>query len=150
MIISVIAPNALYVASQHALHGSWLRHLRWLPALTCIGVGVALSNTRAILEGLSGRQSEFVRTPKRGDRARKSYRVALPVLPWMELVLGLYCLAGVGVYVATDRLVIGPFLLIYAAGFLVTGAIGLWEVRRESAPAMAMPPGLPQPALRTE
>lgn len=150
MIVSVIAPNAMYLASQRALHGSWWRHLRWLPALTCIGVGVALSNTRAILEGLTGRQSEFVRTPKRGDRARKSYRVSLPVLPWMELVLGLYCLAGVGVYLATDRLAIGPFLLIYAAGFLITGMIGLREVRRETAPSIPLPASLPHAALRTE
>lgn len=151
MVVSLIAPNALYLASQRALHGRWFRHLAWLPALMCIGVGVALSNTRAIIEGLAGHRSEFVRTPKRGDRARTAYRVKVPVLPWLELVLGAYCFFGVVVYVAADRLFIGPFLLIYAAGFIVTGLMGLEETRRDAVPAPAFARGLkPEVALHAD
>jgi len=151
MGLSLIAPNALYLASQRALYHRWFRHLCWLPALMCIGVGIALSNSRAVIEGLLGRPSEFVRTPKQGDRRRKAYHVGVPVLPWIEVALGCYCLGSLGFYFAGDRLVIGPFLLIYALGFLTTGVVGLWEMRRERddavAPAAALSPGA---ALRAD
>ncbi|HEY3756446.1 MAG TPA: glycosyltransferase [Opitutaceae bacterium] len=127
LVISVLAPNSLYFASQRALYRDWARRLLWLPALTCLGVGIGVSNSRAVFEALVGKRSEFVRTPKRGDRAAKRYRVRGTVLPWIEVALGLYCLASLIVYLAAGRVFVGPFLMIYAAGFLAIGAAGLAE-----------------------
>jgi hypothetical protein len=82
-----------------------------------------------------GRESEFIRTPKCGDRVQKRYRVATPVLPWIEIAIGTYCAASLLVYLGSGRLLIGPFLMIYAIGFMVIGAIGLWEFRAVRAAA---------------
>lgn len=40
------------------------RNLRFLPTLMGVGIGLALSNARAVLGGLVARGGEFVRTPK--------------------------------------------------------------------------------------
>lgn len=143
MVLSIVAPNSLYFASQRALYPrEWGRRLLWLPALTCIGIGIAASNSRAVVEALIGRKSEFVRTPKRGERATKRYRCAGTVAPWVEVGLGLYCAGSLAVYLAQGRYLIGPFLFLYAAGFLVIGTAGLVEsylARPSTAPVARAP-----------
>lgn len=127
MLISIIAPNSLYFASQRALYRDWWRRLLWLPVLTCVGIGIGVSNSRAVVEAFLGKRSDFVRTPKRGDRAGKRYRVRETFQPWFEVALGLYCAASLAVYLAQGKIFIGPFLFLYAAGFLVMGAASLLE-----------------------
>ena len=135
--MSTVGPNALYVVSQRALYPDWRHRLRWFPLLMGVGVGLALSNSRAVAEALSGKQSEFVRTPKSGGRARQRYRVRTPILPWIELLLGLYCAVSLGAYVGLHRYVLGPFLLIYAGGFFLTGWLGLREARLQRVASLA-------------
>jgi hypothetical protein len=95
----------------------------FLPALVAVGVGIALSNTRAVAEALAGKQSPFVRTPKRGDRLVKRYRLRFPFLAAAELLLGAYCAASFGVYLAAGKYLVGPFMGLYAAGFLFVGLL---------------------------
>ena len=144
LILSVLAPSTLYAAGQFVAYRDGWRRLWWMPMLVVVGVGLAVSNTRAILEALFGRPSEFVRTPKRGDREIKAYRVKLPWVAFLELLLGVYCLYTLSVYVQAGRLLVGPFLAIYAAGFLLIGVltllqslgrVGYGSVRKPSAPA---------------
>lgn len=139
MLISIVAPNSLYIAGQRALYPKWWTRLYWLPALTCVGIGIAASNSRAVFEALIGKRSEFVRTPKRGDRARKRYAAAHTVQPWVEIGLGLYCAGSLVYYVTTGGYVISPFLALYAAGFLVIGCAGLVEIRAAASAARIVP-----------
>jgi cellulose synthase/poly-beta-1,6-N-acetylglucosamine synthase-like glycosyltransferase len=130
MVLAIVAPNSMYLVGQRSLYPGWAWRLRWLPALSCLGIGISASNTRAVLEALIGRKSDFIRTPKRGDRSTKAYAAPRTVQPWIEVILGLYCCVSVGVFIASGRYAITPLLALYAAGFLVTGGIGLWEARR--------------------
>ena len=56
-----------------------------------IGIGLCVNQTRAVLEALFGRETEFVRTPKHGIRGRleawssKKYRAAKSLTPFIEL-----------------------------------------------------------------
>ena len=125
LILSMIAPNALYICGQRAAYRDWLRRILLLPALTLVGVGVAISNTRAVVEALIGRQSGFVRTPKRGERAAKRYRVVFSWVVLVELLLGAYCACSLDYYLMARKYYIGPFLAIYAAGFLFVGMLTL-------------------------
>lgn len=134
ILFAMVAPNSLYLVSQRTLYRQWWRRLLWLPALTCIGIGIAASNSRAVIEALVGRPSEFIRTPKRGDRARAHYLPVRTIEPWIELALGCYCAASLAVYLLAGRYLIGPVLALYAASFLVIGAAGLAEVRSAFRP----------------
>jgi cellulose synthase/poly-beta-1,6-N-acetylglucosamine synthase-like glycosyltransferase len=125
LALSTLAPNALYAAGQRAAYGAWRRRLVWLPAVVMVGVGVAVSNTRAVLEALLGVESGFVRTPKRGDRERKRYASAAPWELPVELAVGAYCLVSFGAYLGAGQYLVGPFLALYAAGFLSVGMLTL-------------------------
>jgi cellulose synthase/poly-beta-1,6-N-acetylglucosamine synthase-like glycosyltransferase len=128
IFLSMMAPNSLYVVSQRRLYPQWFRRVLWLPLLSFIGVGLAVSNSRGVLEALAGRESDFVRTPKRGDGPTpKAYGVKTPILPWIELALGVYCAASFVFAIHTSKSMLSFFLFVYTGGFLAIGAGGVWE-----------------------
>ena len=71
ILISLTGPSALYCVSQFSQGRAKGWNLLHLPGLVCIGVGIALSNTRAVLEAMIGVTSPFVRTPKSGNNKKK-------------------------------------------------------------------------------
>jgi cellulose synthase/poly-beta-1,6-N-acetylglucosamine synthase-like glycosyltransferase len=125
LALSMAAPSALYLVSQRAAYPDWRRRITALPLLVMVGVGLAVSNSRAVLEALIGRESGFVRTPKRGDREIKAYRIHLPWTSVAEIGVGAYCLFSLHIYLGAAKYLIGPFLAIYAAGFLFVGFLTL-------------------------
>lgn len=135
-------PPLLFAVAQRELHPKpwgrrgWLARMTALPVLMLLGTGVALSNTVAVLRGLSGRPTAFRRTPKfrvenRSD-AWQGKRYALPADPIVlgELALAAYALLTVAVAVARDYLYAVPFMLLYAAGFGMVAGVTLWQGRR--------------------
>lgn len=123
--ISMMAPNMLYVVSQKSAYEHWKRRLVFLPVLVVIGVGIAISNTKAVLEALIGRETDFIRTPKRGDHGAKDYKIRIPWLVVIELSLGVYCVFSLKNYLLSEKYLVGPFLAIYAVGFLFIGLLTL-------------------------
>ena len=121
LCFAIIAPSTMYLVSQRVTYRHWVRRAALLPVLIIVGVGMALSNTRAIAEAVAGRESEFVRTPKRGDRPIKHYRVRLPAMAAAEILLGIYCAYTLACYAAAGKVFVSPFLAVYAAGFLYIG-----------------------------
>ena len=138
LAVVVLAPNVTYLASQRALHRDWPWRLRWLPVLTGLGVGLTINNTHGVLEALFGKTGEFVRTPKQGDQTKTHYRSQKSLVPWIELAMGLYCAASLVSYLSTGRFVIGSFLAVYAASFLIVAVFGFLE-QRESRIVRAQP-----------
>ncbi|MGH7995532.1 MAG: hypothetical protein ACREFX_04180, partial [Opitutaceae bacterium] len=61
---------------------------------------------------------------------------ASTVQPWIEIVLGLYCAGSLVYYILAGGYLIGPFLALYAAGFLVIGCAGLYELRAAAEPLL--------------
>jgi len=112
-----VAPSCLYAISQKYSYSRWKRRVVFIPFLVCIGVAVALNNTKAILEALVGVKSGFVRTPKKGDK-KKTYTVKISKLVFLEFAVGLYCLYSFSQYWRYGKFIVGPFLFIYAVGFL--------------------------------
>ena len=120
ILIAICGPSSLYLTSQIATKSGFKR-LLFFPVLMCVGVGVALSNTRAVFEAVMNIKSGFIRTPKRGDNQKTNYSVSAPVLPIFEIILGLYCVVSLFYYIEARQYMVGPFLLIYACGFLLVG-----------------------------
>ena len=132
LAIVVLAPNAVYLASQRSLHRDWPWRLRWLPVLTALGIGLTVNNTHAVLEALFGKTGEFVRTPKQGASRKRRYVSRKSAIPWIELAIGLYCAISLASYLATGRYVIGSFLAVYAFSFFGVGVWSLMEHRGQS------------------
>ncbi len=123
MAFAMLAPSSLYIYSLSVTHVRQPRVLLWIPALVMVGVGLAVSNTRAVVEALIGVKSPFKRTPKRGDRNEKAYRLRLPTMALFELAAGIYVLFALHYYLLYQGWLVGPFLAVYAAGFLFMGLL---------------------------
>ena len=62
---STFSISSFYLVSQRELFPrSWPRALLYLPFLMALGIGLTITNTKAVLEALVGKQSAFARTPK--------------------------------------------------------------------------------------
>jgi cellulose synthase/poly-beta-1,6-N-acetylglucosamine synthase-like glycosyltransferase len=127
---------AFYVVAHHELHGQRWQAIKRLPVMMALGIGLSINNGRAAIEGLFGRDVEFVRTPKRGvvdgEPALETYRYR-GRWPWhnaIELGFGVYCMATLVVAVATKSWASVPFLLLFCGGFTYVGLASLYEAFR--------------------
>lgn len=125
--LSLLAPSSMYVVSQKSAYGKGGRWVAMLPVLIIVGVGLALSNSRAIAEAVLGRKSEFVRTPKRGHRMVKAYRLRVPRIAAGEILLGLYSAVAAAAYLQAGHYLAIPFIVVYAAGFLFIGGLTFYH-----------------------
>ncbi|GAB4141551.1 MAG: hypothetical protein Fur0037_08430 [Planctomycetota bacterium] len=147
MLAGLLPPILLYAQSQAALGRGWKR-LAALPALMSFGTGIALSNTRAAVEGLLGTVSGFVRTPKHGG-GPGSYR-ARPGSGIGELAVFASGLLGMWAIGTGPARWFSPILLLYVVGFGLQGAMLLLHRAKEAlepGPDRALWPLLPLGAI---
>ena len=124
VLSAAVAPCiGYYVAGRTLGHSRFT--LRNIPGLVTLGSGLALNNAMAVVSGMFGDNRVFVRTPKSGsvsgEQRKSRYRSAATRFWWAEILLGFYCLAALVQYVAVEKWLIGLFLGIYTAGFLMLG-----------------------------
>ena len=105
-----------------------------LPLVMGLGIGLAFSNARAVLEALAGVKSDFVRTPKyqvekTDDESwkRKKYKRKHGWLPLLELSFALYFVLAIGYAVRMHMW--GPiaFLLLFCFGYGYMGTMSLLQ-----------------------
>ncbi len=120
-----------YMVCQREIHRDWRARLKYLPFLMSVGIGLSINNTRAVLEALFNRASEFTRTPKyriegeSDDWVGKKYRQSVSIQPFVELALGLYFTATVFYALANQIYGTVPFLVLFQIGFLYMGLLSL-------------------------
>jgi cellulose synthase/poly-beta-1,6-N-acetylglucosamine synthase-like glycosyltransferase len=120
-----------YMVCQRELHKDWTTRLKYLPFLMSIGIGLTVNNTRAVLEALFRKETEFARTPKYRIEAQadewigKRYRQSVVAQPIIELALGLYFTATVFYALANGIYGTVPFLMLFQIGFLYTGLLSV-------------------------
>ena len=78
-----------------------------------------------MFEALVGKRSAFIRTPKKGDRAVKAYRVRMPYAAVLEVLLGAYCFVSLWFYFQFKTYAVGSFLFLYAIGFTSVGLLSI-------------------------
>ncbi len=106
-----------------------------LPLVMGLGIGLAFSNARAVLEALMGVKSEFVRTPKyRVEEGttdatwkRKKYKRKRGLLPLLELGFALYFLLAIVYSARLHMWGTIPFLLLFFFGFGYMGMMSLLQ-----------------------
>lgn len=140
--LAMSGPTLLYLYAERVLGEKVHRPARDLATLTLVGIGIAVSNGRAVLAGLRGRRDQsgrtFERTPKLGfvgsnrDSPSRAYRVPSDGLVPFEVALAIYCLAAGMALVWTGVYVIAPFMLLDAAGLAWVAARGVSEARAEA------------------
>jgi cellulose synthase/poly-beta-1,6-N-acetylglucosamine synthase-like glycosyltransferase len=137
---STFSISSFYLVSQRELFPrSWPRALLYLPFLMALGIGLTITNTKAVIEALIGKESAFARTPKysvisKQDKiGAKKYRKRLGWVPWLELLVGTYFALTVYYAVENENYITVPFLTLFVVGYWYTGLMSLLQGRFGSA-----------------
>jgi len=129
MLLASSGPTFLYMVAQHML-GNQVRKKMWLvPMQMVIGTGLAVNNAKAVLEAVLGKESAFIRTPKKGEKKVISYAAVKDITNIIELALGFYCLFTLYMFFGYTNFLVTPFIVIYASGFLFTGTMSILHFR---------------------
>ncbi|MCG3181114.1 MAG: hypothetical protein BIFFINMI_03487 [Phycisphaerae bacterium] len=158
-LLATCSASTFYMCSQREIFRTWRDKLKYLPFLMSLGIGISVSNSKAILEALFRRKSDFIRTPKFGASSRtdRSYRQLVQPqapaarrrkinwVPWIEFGMGCYMAACVAISIARANAVTIslPFLLMFTFGYFyvsLTSFMSTWSrqayAESESAPAV--------------
>lgn len=130
MLIAASGPSTLYVVSQHYIGNSVAKTILTIPAMMLIGTGLAVNNGKAVFEALINKKSDFLRTPKKGEVKKGSYKPLRDVTFLIEIGLGIYCLVDIHFFFGYHNVLVSPFLVLYAAGFLFVGVISFLHHNR--------------------
>ncbi len=135
---STLSISSFYLVSQRELFpGRWYKTILYLPFLMALGIGLTVTNTRAVMEALLGIKSAFKRTPKyriekRGQLLQAAqYRKRLGIVPWIELLIGGYFALTVWYAIVNENFFTVPFLLLFLLGYWYAGLASLLEGRFE-------------------
>ena len=130
-LASTASVSMFYLVSQRELYPDWRTRLRYLPVLMSVGIGLSVSNSKAVLEALLGIKSSFKRTPKyriesKKDRwATKKYLRGTGLMPILELILGVYFGFVVLYAIMNQTYPTVPFLMLFVVGFTYMGLMSL-------------------------
>src|SRR5437660_1927623 len=130
-LASTASVSMFYLISQKELYPDWRIRLKYLPFLMSVGIGLSVSNSKAVMEALLGIKSSFKRTPKyriesKKDRwVTKKYLRRTGVMPLFELSLGTYF--GLVVFYAfvNQNYPTIPFLMLFVIGFTYMGLMSI-------------------------
>jgi hypothetical protein len=132
---STFSSSSFYLVSQKELFPKiWPRAFLFLPLLMALGIGLTITNTRAVLEALAGKQTAFARTPKyrvekKKDKIAAKYRKRLGWVPWIELLIGTYFALAVYYAIDNENYITVPFLMLFVLGYWCTGLMSLLQGR---------------------
>ncbi len=135
-LLGTFAPSFLHIVAQKVNYKDWLKRCIFLPVLLCVGCGITVNNTKAVIEALFNRKSDFIRTPKYGvvDHGKippiQCYTLPVKLTFFCEMFLSIYCFTGFLQYVMNREIIFGYFLLMCAIGFFYVGTLSFLEKLR--------------------
>lgn len=122
-IISLIYLVSYFYRKQHFFK-SLFEAIFLLPLFLSVSMGMALHNTQAVMEGLTGKKSPFIRTPKfnlEGGkfslRSNQYINLRMPITTWLEGALALVFIGMVVLGVFQQNYLFLPFHLMLAVGY---------------------------------
>jgi cellulose synthase/poly-beta-1,6-N-acetylglucosamine synthase-like glycosyltransferase len=134
LFFSTVSVVLFYGSAVWYLDKKRASRLLHLPLVMSLGIGLAFSNARAVLEALVGVKSEFVRTPKyRVEKTddeswkRKKYKRKHGWLPLLELSFAIYFVLAIAYAIRMHMW--GPifFLLLFCFGYGYMGVMSLLQ-----------------------
>lgn len=133
-VLAFLGSFLFYMYSQKAVYRDWQKRMLLFPLFMAGSMGFAVNNTRAVIEGVFKKKSEFVRTPKYSivDKKDKWHGkhyvpVKLSFTVILEALLSIYCLFGVGSSIYYLEIAAVPFQLLYTMGFGFVGWLSIGQ-----------------------
>jgi cellulose synthase/poly-beta-1,6-N-acetylglucosamine synthase-like glycosyltransferase len=137
-ISSTVSISLFYMLSEREINRRhWLRSILYLPLLMALGIGLTVTNSKAVMEALFGIRSAFARTPKyrvqkKGEKSQaRKYRKRLGWIPWVEVLIGCWFGYTIVYAIQAHNYFTVPFLGLFAFGYFYTGFLSLMQGRFE-------------------
>jgi cellulose synthase/poly-beta-1,6-N-acetylglucosamine synthase-like glycosyltransferase len=123
-VLAFISSFLFYLYSQKDIRTDWRKKIVLFPLFMAGSMGFAVNNSRAVIEGLLSRKSEFVRTPKfkvekDGDswKGNKYLNKKINFSVYVELLMAVYCLVGIISSLYFLEIAALPFQFLFFLGF---------------------------------
>jgi cellulose synthase/poly-beta-1,6-N-acetylglucosamine synthase-like glycosyltransferase len=123
-VLAFVSSFLFYLYSQKDIRTDWRKKIVLFPLFMAGSMGFAVNNSRAVIEGLLNRKSEFVRTPKykvidgKDSWIGKKYsanRFGMSVA--VELLMAVYCFIGICSSIYFLEFAALPFQILFFLGF---------------------------------
>ena len=132
---ATMSVSSFYMISQRELYpDSWKKRVKYLPFMMSVGIGLSVSNSRAVMEAILGIKTSFNRTPeifidsaKQNPLPSRKYRRKGGYTPYLELFLGVYFAITVMYAFSNENYATLPFLMLFVVGFIYTGIMSLFQ-----------------------
>ncbi len=111
----------LYFFSQKLSYADYKRRIPYICGVIAYSMGLAVSNTWAIIEAIMRKNNVFVRTPKSGGMVLHYVFEEKSLIPTFELLFGVYMFMTLWYALFNAQYIIVPFLCAYSFGFLMLG-----------------------------
>lgn len=115
----------LYFLSQRELYPDYRKRIPFIMGVIAYSMGLSVSNSWALVEGWLNRKNVFRRTPKSGGEAKGYRSESRSIIPYIEILLGIYIFAALVYVIVNVQLILIPFLLFYSWGFLSLGFLSI-------------------------
>lgn len=134
-VLGFIASFIFYLYSQKDVYADWRNRILLFPLFMAGSMGFALNNTKAVIEAIFNKKSEFVRTPKYKiedkedtwtDKKYVHKKISFIVI--LEVILTLYSLLSVVISLITLQIAAIPFQLMFTFGFGLVAYLSIQHV----------------------
>ncbi len=130
-VLAFISSFLFYLYAQKDIYPDWRKRIALFPLFMAGSMGFAVNNTRAVVEGLMNRKSEFIRTPKfkivnetNSVSDNKYFKnITKDKSAFIELMLAVYCFIGVVASVYFEEIAALPFQLMFFFGFGIVSVL---------------------------
>ena len=146
-LLNAVSVGLYFGLSQKELtdNTGWKKRLKYIPGLMGLGIGLALNQAKAVLEGFFTDDKEFKRTPKLGMDAngkacsKRAYKVPKSLLTFLELGFAVYYFAALFVAIYIRKWASVPFLWLFFSGFAYMSILSLADMKLFRRLAMEEP-----------
>ncbi len=122
-----------YVVAHRQLYEGSFKAIAKVPILMSVGIGISINNAKAVIEGLLGYDTEFVRTAKHCVEDQNctlgnmKYRARRGVMPLIELFFAAYFIATIYIAIIGKHYISIPFLAMFFWGYLYVGTLSVYQ-----------------------
>ena len=131
-LLSLGGTFSYYAAAIKEIRVDWRRRMACFPLFLAASIGLSVYNAQAAIEGVLGKRTPFLRTPKYNlstgqsqASRRRRYRSAFTNSTVFEVVLGLYTTTAFLYALYVGEWGALPFLLLFATGYLLVGGYSI-------------------------
>ena len=136
-LLNAVSVGLYFGLSQRELtdNKGWASRLKYIPGLMSLGIGLALNQAKAVMEGFFTDDKEFKRTPKLGvDQhgkalSKRAYKVPKSLVTFLELGFALYYLVAVVISIQMHKWASVPFLVLFFNGFAYMSLFSMLDMQ---------------------